>query len=856
MTEPLDVEYVELRARGEDDAVRDIAKALRQIAVEIKKTAKAIETDVKQAFDDAADSAQRDVNAITRTVEREATQQKRAARGVGEAIASDIAVGAQVAQAEVDDMADHVVRDLKRIEREAHDAGRSIATGIGVGSAVGSTFGELFSWLAKIGVQLRAISSLLPSPLIAALVAATPAIAALAGSLLDLGGILLTLPAGIAVLAAAITPLIMSFSGLGTAIEALASGDLKKIDEAFKNLAPSARAFAVEINKLRGPLRELRKEVQESFFAQLRGDITAMTTAALPTLRTGLSQVAASLGRFGSQLAELLGEQDILEVLGDIFESTARIISGLAPHITDLLGIFFGVIERGLPFIERMAAALGRGMDALGSFLSETLKTGSFENFVEGAFTVLKDLGDLTFAVGRLLGAMFGNLGDEGHSFLQTLTSLVDEMTAFFESAEGQSLIQDLVDALPVLVQSLRTGLVTLAILAVSAHNTREALAFLGGVIFEVGKAVGDFFVSVWNEAGDAISVAGDAISRAYTAVSGFFSGVGTKIAEFGSSALAFFQALPGRILGFLQALPGQVQALFTQMLDNLLYNVGFTLGKIAQFFHDFPTNAYNGIVKIKDLVARVFVEMWDFAVTRTRDNFHTIGQFFSDLPGRAYSGLVGIIGRVRSIFTATRDGTVSTVRDMISAVGRFFDALPGRVAGALTSFRNGVFNALRSIASGAYTLGRNIISGIVDGIRDLIQWAVDWAKYAARRILQGAQDAIHIGSPSRDARDKVGKPLMQGIGVGIDDETPNVVDTIQRALKFTVDVAHRAATGSNSGGDAVGGAITFGPGSVQVIFQGAVPTEQEAQRTGTAVGSSIAQALARRAVRTAVRTA
>lgn len=852
MTEPIDVAWVELRARGERIAARDVKKAVDDIKKDVDRASKEMDKDLTEAFASAASDIEKHLEKVSGVLDREATNQRRTLGAIGDALGDAVGKGVDEATDAIGRLGDGVDRELRVVEDHSRRAGKAIGKALGDGVDGGSLFADL----AQIGGQLRGISALLPSPLIAALVAAVPAIIALGGALLDLSALILALPAAIAVLGASVAALKIAFSGVGDAISALASGDLDKINEAMKKLAPSAQAFAREIHALQKPLSEMKRTVQETFFAPLRGDLTALSRSLLPSVRHGLAEVSRAFGNLFSGLIELLGESDIVDVFQDIFASTARIVNRLAPSITRFLGVMFGVIEHGLPFVERAFAALGRGMDALSGFLSGTLKTGDFEDFLNTAFSLMKDLGALTKSVGRLLLALFGSAGDEGQNFIQTLTKLTDQMTEFLNSAEGQKAIQLLLDSLPVMMALLEASLPIIGSMVVGTVAMSEALKAIGGWAVTAGKAIGGFFQTLWGW----ITTAGSATGSFFSSVGSFFADLGRKIAGafsavvgFFGRAIAFIKSTPDLIRSALAALPGLVSHLFQVAFDKATFAIGFALGTAIKMMIEFPGKAWNALKSLVDLIRDVFTRARTAALNLVTDMVNRTISFSAQLPGRVWSAIRRVIDNIISVFNSARSAATSRAASLINSVVSFFAQLPGRAYSAIRNLPNQIIGVLNSIASRAFNVGWNIMVGVANGIRAGIGWVYDMARRAASNILQGMLSALGIGSPSKVFRDQVGKQIMAGVAIGIKEgsqEVRHVIDTATAGLLPSGRDGARTVTNTSDQ------SVVFGPGAVQVMFAGAMPTQEEARATGSAVGDSIAATLMRRRVRTAVRTA
>jgi hypothetical protein len=908
VTQPLDVTYVELRARGEDKAARDIIKALRDIQRAVDTVTKEIESELR----DTTKELEREITRAGDTLAEEAADQRTEWKKTGESMGAAITEAAEAATKGVRKFSQDAVNDLRRVE----DSADRVAAAVGVASAVGgggsgadgggggggggggdsdvdvdvgrgrgiiggisalirrglnavkSAVQDMASAVADgaqaagrsllqlgstVASALGTVGSVIAAAALPALIVALiPLIFALAGALGQLLGVLLLLPGAIASLVAIFAPLIIAFQGVGTAISALASGDLEKINEAMKNLAPAARVVARELHGLARPLKEIKFAVQEAFFRPLIGDFKAFGDTVLPVLQRGLAGVARQLGEFTSALLEMLGEVDILNVIGDLFDSAVNIIRDGGPVIIDFLGIMFGVIEHALPFVERMWAALGRGTQALGEWLSEAMKTGEFEEMLEGAFDILKSLGGLIASTGRLVATLFGDFGDDGQNFIDMLADTLDSITEFLNTEQGQNVLETIASSIPALIVGIQALLVVLAAAAVAVAYFQDALIAVINWVKSAASAIGEFFAAVGSGAVDAWNATKDF----FASVGEFFQGVGTWIANAWTALGGFFTALgewfvalPGVILGFITNLPTMVADAFKAMMNQIFYNIGYGLGLIAMLFVALPGLIVGALNAFWTLVIETFTSATTWVVETVTHMYSEVVRFFAELPARVTEFLFQLFSAVVAWFTRTRDQTTSTVSSLADRVVSFFRALPGRIMEFVSTIPGRVKRVFENLAASALTIGHNIVDGIIRGIRNGASSAVNAARDVAAQILRGFKDALGIASPSRVMADQVGKMIPRGIDVGIHAESRALGNTINALTGDMVGAVNGAAPTT------AGTIITFDQGAVQVIFQGVVPTVEEATQTGEAVGNGIAQTLAQRGVRTAVRT-
>lgn len=92
-------------------------------------------------------------------------------------------------------------------------------------------------------------------------------------------------------------------------------------------------------------------------------------------------------------------------------------------------------------------------------------------------------------------------------------------------------------------------------------------------------------------------------------------------------------------------------------------------------------------------------------------------------------------------------------------------------------------------------SIGKNLIEGIKKGISEKAASLVEGALDAAKSAVNAVKDWLGIASPSKLARDLIGKNLIAGIGVGIEGETPNLVKKSVNSAHKTVESMQGAIT-------------------------------------------------------------
>lgn len=123
-------------------------------------------------------------------------------------------------------------------------------------------------------------------------------------------------------------------------------------------------------------------------------------------------------------------------------------------------------------------------------------------------------------------------------------------------------------------------------------------------------------------------------------------------------------------------------------------------------------------------------------------------------------------------IILAIATGIINNVANLINVVPKIYEKLK-------TAFSNTDWKGI----------GKNILKGIGDGIKNAVGGVVETAKKAAKSIFDGVKSFFGIKSPSRLFRDEVGQYIPQGIAVGVENEMPDTANRIKKSIKDNTDV-------------------------------------------------------------------
>ncbi len=221
-------------------------------------------------------------------------------------------------------------------------------------------------------------------------------------------------------------------------------------------------------------------------------------------------------------------------------------------------------------------------------------------------------------------------------------------------------------------------------------------------------------------------------------------------------------------IIDWFASLPGKIQEWLNNVINNIkdwgtnVYNVtsewiSNTINSIVDWFSQLPgriqeciSNTYNKIVK---WVTNVYNTMSGW-IART---IESVVGWFKQLPGRIWTWLM----------------------DVISKVKRWGIDLVNKAREAAQNMFNTIVDTIRGLPDKMMNIGRNIVEGLWNGIKNAKDWMKQKVGEFANGILDGMKSSLGIHSPSTKARDLVGKFIPQGVAVGVKANTDSALKAI-----------------------------------------------------------------------------
>ena len=117
-------------------------------------------------------------------------------------------------------------------------------------------------------------------------------------------------------------------------------------------------------------------------------------------------------------------------------------------------------------------------------------------------------------------------------------------------------------------------------------------------------------------------------------------------------------------------------------------------------------------------------------------------------------------------------------------AISKAFSAFGKLFKGDFKGFLNEIWQAAKTWVLGWADIGKNIVTGIWEGISGMASWLAEKVTGFFGSIVDAAKSAVGINSPSTVFRDEIGKNMALGIGVGFSDTMEAVKEAMGDSLK------------------------------------------------------------------------
>ncbi|MEU7010362.1 hypothetical protein [Streptomyces sp. NPDC046332] len=509
----------------------------------------------------------------------------------------------------------------------------------------------------------------------------------------------------------------LAMVGVEEAIKAAFDPDVKpeELKKALEDLAPEARAFVLELRSMRKELRSVQQGVQQRVFRNLDEDLERLSRTALPLLRTALNSTAVTLNEMARGAAAAASELAADGTLGEALDGAAKGLENLKGLPGQIVTSLGQLAAASAPALDKLTRRIDTAATQLSEKLTKAFDSGALEDEINQAIETIGQLFRVVGDVFQGIGNIFGGLTQDGRGLFDILEDISQAFEKLTASEEFQTILGELAKTADTLVKNILPLL-------------EEAFIQLAPVIEELAPLVREF------------------------------------VEEVGPELIPVLQELGPILLDIVGILRDQLPfaieftKAFLQTLVVVLKSVEFVLREIVAPALRLVSRILNSEY-VRDIAA---------ASRETATAIGNILQRFEAFRERVSTAVAGVLSRLGDIVNYIRVTFLSEVTGALATVVGRFTSLPGEIRGAIGS-----------VAGLLYSVGADIIQGLIGGILSQVSRLMGIVSGIADRITSTIKGALSIASPSK-VMIGIGEDTAEGLVVGLRRMIPEIESTVE----------------------------------------------------------------------------
>lgn len=517
-----------------------------------------------------------------------------------------------------------------------------------------------------------------------------------------------------------------------------------------EGLNDAQRRFVLFLNSMKPLVDELKRIASEAFLPRLQQAIQNLADNAYPTIARGIGIVATAMGEAAISLSEIITEQQNLEKLAALFESSGRIIELLGTSLGRVYDILLSILRGAAPMAERFFGFLDEKLSSFASYLNSVEGNNALTQFFADAeYTANlfgQVLGNVFGGIGALIKANIGpgtggellltwirdataNMGSDGEGLKQFFLDVAQNATKVMDS------LGTLTEILGRLGRNQNIGK-TFEILekgAPALENILQATADAGPKLAELVNTIVEI-VSAMTDTG-AMNVFFDTLNNIFGGVRDFVSDPAVKgFLDFFGRIFAMFSAI-GLVLGGVgfgfKVVVGAIQAFLgpLSVITGLWGKLNVALrpaGPLMTVIGKVVGGVYSVFSKLGGFFVSLASKVLPLLMGGLRALF---GLMMANPIGLIITAVSALVGALVWFFTQTEIGKeiwanfMQFLGEAWENISKFFvDSFKN-----ISKFFNDTWTNISNFFINTWNGISSFFSGLWDGIVAIVQGAIDW---------------------------------------------------------------------------------------------------------------------------------
>lgn len=161
--------------------------------------------------------------------------------------------------------------------------------------------------------------------------------------------------------------------------------DVKQLGDNLDALSPKAREFALELQKLQPGFTQLRMDVQDTLFNNMKNSLDDFTTGTMPALRRGIAGTAIDLNKMGKGALDTVNHLSRMGTMDQMFGGLKVAMDPLVKVPGQFLNAWIKTSIAATPLLTRMDTAFGRWATNMSNKLNTAFDNGRLQAAISRA---------------------------------------------------------------------------------------------------------------------------------------------------------------------------------------------------------------------------------------------------------------------------------------------------------------------------------------------------------------------------------------------------------------------------------------------------------------------------------------
>lgn len=620
----------------------------------------------------------------------------------------------------------------------------------------------------------------------------------------------------------------MQDAGLGSIAENFdkIKGAVNVAFKAITDSIPPAIKLITDLINILKPLMPIIVAVGAGLLA-LKGYFVALKVIATITKLVGLLNVAFTI-------LSTVGLKTTIAMLAGFMGPIGWIITAIAA-VTAGLVYFFTQTETGKKIWSAFVEIVKDAWEKTKEIVGETIKWigKSWNDLIEGAKQAVEGVKQAWQDIKQWFADLWQGIKDSASDMWQgtkqafsdgvdSIVSVWDGITQWFSDlwngikSTVTSIVKGIADGIMsrfgTLVYGVRNAFIHMSFFLKTLWTN---LVKIAGQIFEIMKNVilaPVLFVT---------SLISGGWEEAMNNTIGIWTNIRTAAANIWDSIKAIFDSfLTNTQMAFLNIWNG-IKAALAYIWTTIQTIAIDTFNSIVAFFVETWTNIKQGAIDAWNALKTWLSETWESMKQGAIDTWNSVKQFFIDLWESIKTNTINMWNAIKDGVTTawenTKNAVINTAKSIVDGAAQAWEDMKTGVSNAVDRVKE-TFDTIRQID--LLQIGKDIIDGLVNGIRSKIDDVVNAVKDVAGSITGKIKDVLNIHSPSR-VMAELGMFTSQGLAEGMLDGS-KYVDKASSTLAdkaSNMDIGNRISAVNSQIQSKVQHEVSYGTNNKPALF-------------------------------------